>query len=231
MAQKVTNRLIDCLPPEERAHLMSLLHPVPLPVRSPIFEVGAQPRYIHFITSGMASVVTALPGCDAVEVGICGYEGFPEAFHILGPQTMDTRSFMQVDGTGLRMDAKRFREEFESRTPLRQAVLRLVQYQSFITSQLAACNRLHNVDQRLARWLLMVSDRVGSPTMQLTQEFLGEMIGARRATITVAAGALQKAGLIEYRRGLVNILERRKLEGRACECYPVTRKLLNDLYK
>ena len=129
---------------------MSLLHPEPLPVRTPLFHAGEQPRHVHFITSGMASIVTALPGGDAVEVGITGCEGFPEAFHVLGPQTMDTRSFMQMDGAGLRMDSKRFREEFESRTRLRQAVLRFVQYQSFITSQLAACNRLHNVEQRLA---------------------------------------------------------------------------------
>ncbi len=230
MAQNVTNRLIECLPPDDRARLMSQLYPVPLPVRTPLFHVGEQPRYVHFITSGMASVVIALPGGDAVEVGITGSEGFPETSHLLGPQTTDSRSFMQMSGTGLRMDAKRFREEFENRAPLRQAVLRLVQYQSFITAQLAACNRLHDVEQRLARWLLMVSDRVGSPQMQLTQEFLGEMIGARRATITVAAGILQKAGYIEYRRGLVTIKNRPSLESAACECYPITRKLLDDLY-
>lgn len=231
LSQKLTNRLIESLPRSERAHLLTLLIPVPLPVRTPLFHVGEQPRYIHLITSGMASVVTSMPGGDAVEVGLAGCEGFPEAFHILGPQTMDTRSFMQVGGTALRVETKRFREEFEARKPLRDAVLRLVQFQSFITSQLAACNRLHNVEQRLARWLLMVSDRVGSPVVQLTQEFLGEMIGARRATITVMAGNLQRAGLVEYRRGVVNILDHPGLEAAACECYPITRKLLTDLYR
>ena len=231
LAQPLTNRLIDALPSEDRYEMIGLLHPVPMPLRAPLFGLSETPRYVHFITSGIASSVTTLPGGDAVEVGITGREGFAEAFHILGPMTNDTEAFMQVEGTALRMDFKRFREEMNRRPALRDVVLRFVQYQCFMVTQLAACNRLHSVEERLARWLLMVADRLNASSMQLTQEFLAEMIGARRSTVTLAAGALQRSGLIEYRRGQVTVTDRTALEESACECYPVTTKLFATLYQ
>ncbi len=176
-------------------------------------------------------MVATLPGGDAVEVGIVGPEGFPEALHVLGPLTSDTEAFIQVEGTALRMEYKRFREEMQKRTALCDSVLRFVQYECFMTAQLAACNRLHDVEARLAHWLLMVSDRLHANSIQLTQEFLAQMIGARRSTVTLAAGALQRSGLIEYRRGLVTILDRTALEESGCECYPLTRRLFDTLYK
>lgn len=196
-----------------------------------MFEVGEAPRYAHFITSGIASLVNTLPGGEAVEIGLAGREGIPEALHILGPQTGDTRCFMQVEGTALRMEFKRFREIFERDSRVRECVLRYVQYESLITAQLAACNRLHEVEERLARWLLMVCDRIGSANMQLTQEFLAEMIGARRSTVTIAAGALQRSGIIEYKRGKIRVVDRESLEDIACECYPTTKRLFEELYR
>ena len=227
----LTNRLIDALPREERNEVLALLQPVPMPLRAPLFGVGETPRYVHFMTSGIASSVSTLPGGDAVEVGITGREGFAEAFHILGPMTTDSEAFMQVEGTALRMDFKRFREEMSRRPALREMVLRFVQYQCFMTSQLAACNRLHDVEERLARWMLMVADRLNANSMLLTQELLAQMIGARRSTVTLAAGALQRSGLIEYRRGLVTITDRAALMDTACECYPVTTRLFDTLYQ
>jgi CRP-like cAMP-binding protein len=232
LSQLFTNRLIEALPPAIRADFVTHLQPVPLPLRTPLFEVGQTPRYVHFLTSGLASIVTALSGGEAVEVGVSAREGFPEALHLLGPQTGDTRCFMQVEGTALRMDFKRFKEEFERNEVVRNTVLRYVQYESLITAQLVVCNRLHEVEERLARWLLMVADRVGgASTMHLTQEFLAEMIGARRSTVTIAAGALQRSGIIEYSRGRIRIVNRDSLEDAACECYPITRRLFNTLYE
>ncbi|HVG27768.1 MAG TPA: Crp/Fnr family transcriptional regulator [Acidobacteriaceae bacterium] len=201
-----------------------------MPLRAPIFDVGEPPRHVHFITSGMASTVTTLRGGDAVEVAISGREGFPEALHVLGPQTGEIRSFMQVEGTALRMDFKRFVDEFHRNEVLRNLVLRYVQSESLVMAQLSACNRLHEVEERLARWLLMVSDRIESTRMQLTQEFLAEMIGARRSTVTIAAGTLQRSGIIEYSRGKIAILDRTSLTDAACECYPVADRLFTTLY-
>jgi len=226
-----TNRLIESLPPREKTHLLALVQAVPLPLRTPLYEIGETPRYVHFMTSGLASLVTTLRDGEDIQIGIVGRDGFPEALHILGPQTGQTRCFMQVEGTALRMDFKRFQEEFQRNEDLRGLVLRYVQYQSLVTAQLVACNRLHEVEERLARWLLMVSDRLESPTMQLTQEFLADMIGARRSTVTLAAGSLQRSGVIGYRRGKINIVDRESLADAACECFPVIQRLFKNLYR
>ena len=118
---------------------------------------------------------------------------------------------------------------FESLQPLREAIQHSIQNQALILGQLVACNRLHEVEERLARWLLMLEDRVQDDQFHITQEFLAEMLGSRRTTVTMAAGALQRIGLIEYQRGHVHILDRERLEAAACECYPVIRRLTNGL--
>jgi CRP-like cAMP-binding protein len=231
LSHPLTNRLIDALPARERAELLALMQPVALPLRTTLFELGQQPRYVHLITSGLASVVTATPSGQAVEVALSGREGFPEAVSLLGPQFGDTRCFMQIEGTALRMDFRRFREEFERNDVLRTLVLRYVQHEALVTAQIAACNRLHTLEQRLARWLLMVSDRIGDPTMHLTQEFLAEMVGSRRTTVTVAMGVLQRNGLLENRRGRVVLADPIGLRALGCECYPVTQRLFRALYE
>lgn len=230
MAHSPTNLLLEALPLKTKESLMRLLEPLELPLRTVLFEAQAAPKYIHFITSGLASVVTVMSGGDAVEVGFTSREGLAEKVHLLGPQTGMTRCFMQIAGTGLRMDFLRFKELFSRDLFLHRAVLRLVQFEALVLAQLAACNRLHDVEERLARWILMVADRTGKPDMQLTQEFLGEMLGARRSTVNIALGSLQKAGLIEYRRSYIRIESRQNLEDVACECYPIIRKLLLELY-
>lgn len=207
------------------------MQPVALPLRSQLFDVGEPPRYVHLLTSGQASIVAALSGGQMVEVSLVGRDGFPEALHLLGPLSGEMRCFMQVEGTALRMEFRRFKDEFERNETLRNLVLRYVQYGTLITSQLAACNRLHDVEQRLARWLLMVSDRVGDTTMQLTQEFLAEMVGSRRTTVTLAIGNLQRSGIIENQRGRIHIVDPASLQALACECYPVTRRLYQAIYE
>lgn len=211
--------------------MLPQLEAVSLPLRTVLFEPEESPRYVHFITSGMASIVTAMSNGDVAEVGIVNREGMPEALHLLSPASGSTRCFMQIAGSGLRMGFKAFEQNFYQDPTIKKLVLRYAQYQGHILGQLAACNRLHEVEERLARWLLMVQDRVDSPDLHLTQEFLANMLGARRSTVTIMAGTLQRAGLIQYRRGNVTILDRENLENTACECYPVTRRLFAGLYK
>ena len=177
----------------------------------------------------MASLVNYMYEGEAVEVGIVGREGVPEALHLLGPALLQTTCFMQVQGTGLRMKFGDFQQIFEREEGTRKALLRFVQFQSLVLGQVAACNRLHEVEQRLARWLLMASDRTGDSQLRLTQEFLSQMLGARCSTVTLVAGALQGRGLIEYSRGAVRILNREGLEGTACECYGIVQKAMQRL--
>ena len=225
------NLLLDSLPEAIRSSLLARCRPVRLPLRHVLFEAGEYPpRFIHFLTAGIASVVTELADGGTVEVGLVGAEGLAECHHLLGPNPSVTRCFMQVPGEGFRMSFALFESEFMHQPAVRRLVLRYVQYSSQILSQLVACNRLHEVEPRLARWLLMAQDKIHGPNVQLTQEFLAQMLGSRRSTVTVTAGILQRAGLIEYRRGRVNIVDRVGLESAACECYSVTKRLYQTLY-
>ncbi len=221
------NLLLSLLPLEQRSMLMRSLEPVALPLRAVLFEPERAPYHVHFITSGLASIVTYMKEGEAAEVGLIGREGLPEALHLLGPALIQTNCFMQIAGTGLRMRFKDFEQLFQRDKAVRRPVLRYVQFQNLVLSQIAACNRLHEVEERLARWLLMVSDRIGDSELRLTQEFLSQMLGARRSTVTLVAGTLQRSGLIEYSRGHVQILDRAKLESAACECYRITQDALN----
>lgn len=224
------NRLLDSLPEALRDDLVSRLEPVSLPVQTQLFSPQEEPRFVHFLTAGVASVVTAMEGGEGIEVGLIGREGFPERVRVLGPQQSNTRCIMQVDGEGLRMPFRLFRELFVQHPPLMTAVHHFVQADSLMLAQLSACNRLHEVEARLARWLLMVQDRVGFNELHLTQEFLGEMLGTRRSTVNLAAGTLQRAGVITYERGRICIENRSGLEDVACECYAVAARSLRSLY-
>lgn len=225
------NRLLCSIPAPYQEQLLSALEPVPMPVRTWMFEPGELPRYVHFMTSGISSIVTEMRVGEGVEVGLIGREGMPEHLHLLGPETGVSHCFIQVEGTALRMNFRKFRDMFEQTEAIRKPVLRYIQYQSLITGQLAACNKLHGVEERLARWLLMVADRTESLELDLTQEFLAEMLGSRRSTVTLTAGTLQRSELIQYQRGRLRILDRQKLEQVACECLGVTQRLLHNLYK
>ena len=224
------NLLLASLPAAERERLLLLLERVALPLRAPLFEPNVQPRSVHFMTTGIASIVTEMSVGEGVEVGLIGREGLPECLQLLGPQTGPSRCFIQMEGEALRMSFREFQKIFEENAAVRAPLLRYVQYQALVVAQLAACNRLHGMEERLARWLLMVADRAGRPEMELTQEFLAEMLGTRRSTVSLTAGALQQSGLILYRRGRMQILDREKLETVACECLGVTEQLLKDLY-
>ena len=227
----VSNLLLRSLPVEEQEELKRYLEPVALPAKTMLFAPNEVPQHMYLLTSGLASVTVAMEGGDGVEVGMSSHEGLPGSYLMLGKQAGPSRCFMQSPGTGLRIGYKRLEEMFHKLPCLQQRVLEHAQHELLVLQQLSACNRVHNAEERLARWLLMVSDLVGTDQLLLTEEFLSQMLGTRRTTITLIAGILQTAGLIRHRRGTVTILDRERLENAACECYPVTQRLLRGLYQ
>jgi CRP-like cAMP-binding protein len=231
MALPVKNRLLEAYAQEAGSAFLSRFEPVSLPFKTNLFREGERPRYVHFITSGLSSLLATLSEGSEVEVAMTSQEGFPESIFLLGPESAPRDCMMQVGGTGLRMPFREFEAMFEEDAALRRLVLRLVQFQSFMSSQLVACNGQHDAEERLARWLLMVQDRIPEPDLPLTQEFLGQMLGSRRSTVTLAASNLQRAGIIEYHRGHIKVLDRERLIDTSCECYGAIAGLREKLYK
>jgi len=223
--------MLMSMPEDLRESLISRMQQVDLPLETVLYKPGGTPSYAHFMTSGIASVVTFMADGRGAEVGFIGREGLVEGINLLGPAKAPTTAFIQVEGTALRIKFAELQSELFRTTPLLKRVLESVQSQGYMLSQLAACNGLHEIEERLARWLLMVRDRVESDKFRLTQEFLAEMLGTRRTSVTLAAGSLQRSGLIKYSRGNIHILNPDELEKKACECYPVVRNLVNGLYR
>jgi CRP-like cAMP-binding protein len=231
MTPEKSNLLLQALPSPERESLLARMETVSLPIRTVFYEQGEQPEYAHFMTSGIASIVAQASEGNGTEVGLIGREGLVEAVNLLGPAAPPTTAFIQVAGSAQRLRFSELQKYLFTSNALLHRVLESVQCNSFILAQLTACNGLHEIEERLARWLLMVSDRVQSDKFFLTQEFLAEMLGTRRTSVTLAAGNLHRAGLIEYTRGHIHILDRERLQGAACECYPVMRDLAAKLYQ
>ena len=232
MPSPVSNLLLDRLSADTRAQLLRRCQSVSLPSGMHLGRPGEPSPFMYFLTSGICSVVTELANGETVEAGLMGREGLLPTLQLLGSGAdIQTSSLMQVSGTGLRMDFRAFEQEFQATEAINRLVLRYVQYQSLSLSQLTACNRVHEVEERMSRWLLMVADRTGEMEMSLTQEFLATMLGTRRSTVSIVAGTLQRSGLIQYQRGRVTILDRDGLQNSACECYAVMRRLLDSLYQ
>ena len=230
MSAQFSNRLLDSLSPEANQLLRAHALQVDLGLRASLYEAEQTPAYAYFMTSGMASIVTAMEDGSTAEVGIVGREGLIGGMHIIGPAKVYTTAFIQLEGSALRIPLQHLRHAFRSSEEIRDRILEFYQEQTLTVSQIAGCNRLHEADERLARWLLMAADRTGSENLNFTQEFLAMMLGSRRTTVTLTAGALQRAGLIEYSRGRVRILNRENLESAACDCYRITKSLLTNLY-
>ncbi len=224
------NRLLQILSPASRAVLMLSAREIDLPIRSSLFHMSHSPAFVHFLTSGAASVVVTMQEGGSAEVGMIGDEGIVGATALLGSAPMESECFMQIAGAGLRIPLKTMRTAFDNVPEIRMRVLEFLQSQMNISAQLSACNKLHEAEARLARWLLMTSDRIHSDMLNLTQEFLAEMLGSQRTTVALVAGILQRAGHIEYSRGRVRILDRAGLSAVACDCYEVTCKIVEKLY-
>ena len=210
---------------------MRLCAEVDLPLRKMLYEPGIVPAYAYFMTSGIASVVAMMENGGMAEVGLIGREGVVGSFHLLGPAKVSTSCFIQLEATALRIRFADFSNIFRTNEEIRDRVLEFVQEQAVSLSQLAGCNRLHDNEERLARWLLTAQDRTNTDTLHFTQEFLAMMLGARRTTVTLIAGVLQRQGLIKYQRGKVKILKRAELEAASCDCYQITKELYASLYR
>ena len=226
-----TNLLLDALSSANCNRILALAKHVELPLRESLIEPEAELQYAYFITSGIASVVIELAEGGTAEVALIGREGLVGALDMLGPAQTPSRCFIQMPATAYRVPYAALRELFLESEEIRMRILEVVQQQGMAMSQLAACNKLHEAEPRLARWLLMVQDRVEDDTLNLTQEFLAQMLGTQRTTVVMVAGALQRSGMIEYKRGKVKIVSREDLESAACECYGITHRLLKNLYR
>ncbi len=213
------NRLLASLPPRLIEQLGPHLSAVDLPRNRILHNPGRLIDTVYFLEDGVCSLVATMENGTTVEVGIIGREGFVGLPVVLGTGHSLFRSFMQIPGHGFQIKAKLLFELLEASLPLRLSLLRCVQGLLVQSAQTAACNRVHELHQRLARWLLMCHDRVQVDRVLITQEFLASMLGTRRSTVTEAAGVLQRAKIIEYNRGYVTIENRAGLAASACECY------------
>jgi CRP-like cAMP-binding protein len=220
------NRILTALPASERGELFEVVRNVSLPVKTVLFEPGAAIDAIHFPTDGVVSLVTPLQDGAIVEVATIGNEGIV-GVPLVPMGGLAVRAISQVAGHSLRMDARVFLEWSDRSQVFQTLVESYTQALFGQIAQAAACNRLHSSEERLSRWLLMSHDRVGSDDFMITQEFLGQMLGARRSTVSVSAGILQRAGLIHYVRGHVTIVDRAGLEAVSCECYAVIKAELD----
>jgi CRP-like cAMP-binding protein len=218
------NHLIELLPRKDQRHLLAVCDPVELVLSAVLCESGQRTRYAYFPIDATISLVTPIEGKPVLEVGMVGREGMVGAQLVLGVATAPLHAVVQGRGKAWRVAAPEFRHELERSAALQECLNR---YLYVLMSQLAssaACLRFHLIGPRLARWLLMTQDRAHAESFRVTHEFLAYMLGVRRVGITAAAGALQRDGLIEYRRGKLIVLNRRGLEAAACACYSLDRK-------
>lgn len=228
-APTTRNRLLSALPPAILAQLWPRLDPVELVLREVLHAVGKPLTAVYFPEKGYVSMLAYLEDGDAAEVGIIGREGVVGLPLLLGADADDLEAMVQSPGAALRMEAEAFRDSLERIPAFRALLLRYALVHHGQVARTAACNGRHNIDQRLARWLLISHDRADGDSFPMTHEFLSMMLGVRRAGVTVAAGLLQKAGFIHYERGHIEITDRRGLESVACECYGVVRRAQDSL--
>jgi CRP-like cAMP-binding protein len=217
--REVANNLLAALPGKNYRRLRSGLEQVELEFGDVLYEAGQEIRHVYFPGNSLVSLLTVVDHRMALEVGMVGHEGMVGVPLALGAQVSPVRALVQGAGTAMRMESERFRREIRRSPQLQQGVHRYANALMAQVSQTAACNRFHVVVARLARWLLMTRDRLGTGEFRLTQEFLSHMLGVRRVGVTQAARALQARKLIDYNRGNIRILDDKGLEAAACECY------------
>lgn len=224
------NRLLKAFPPADLAQLWPHLEPVELQFRQ-VLQLPEKPMpAAYFVETGMVSMIATLEDGDGAEVGVIGYDGLVGLPLLLDDDHDDLEAFVQGSGSGFRISAEAFQEVLDRLPSLRRLLHRYALVHHGQVARTAACNGRHQTDQRLARWLLMAHDRAEDDTFPITHEMLGMMLAVRRAGISVAAGALQKAGLIRYSAGRITITDRPGLEAASCECYGITRRAWDRLF-
>ncbi len=217
------NHLIELLPKRDAARLLAVCEPVQLALSEVLSESGATTRYVYFPTHSFISLVARVDSHPGLEVGMVGREGMVGVGHVLGVKDSPVRALVQGAGASWRVGAAAFRRELAASAALRHLLLRYVHVLMSQTAASAGCLRFHLIGPRLARWLLMSEDRADSASFHVTHEFLAYMLGVRRVGVTVAAGELQRRGLITYHRGALTVLDRTGLESAACSCYAAGR--------
>ncbi len=218
-SDSVDNRLIEMLPHKERSGLLAGAKLVDLAVGDTLCEPGQPYRYVYFPLSGFISLLATANGHQPLEIGMIGNEGMLGATLVLGIGNAPLRGVVQESGTAMRISASNLRRRLRHSPGLLRAINRYLYVSMTQLSQTAVCTRFHEVEARLVRWLLMTHDRVETDSFHVTHESLADMLGVRRSAVTIAAGMLQRKGLVRYARGNITVLSREGLETAACECY------------
>ena len=202
---------------------------VPMPLGHVLYEPGIQMRHVYFPTTSIVSRLCVMEDGASAEIAVVGNEGIVGVSLFMGGETTPSRAVVQSAGHAYRLKGQLLKDEFYLAGPMQRLLLRYTQALLTQMAQTAVCNRHHSLDQQLCRWLLLSLDRLPSNELIMTQELIANMLGVRREGVTEAAGHLQKAGLIEYHRGHITVLDRSRLEARSCECYAVVKKEFDRL--
>lgn len=218
------NYLLAALPEDERVRLSHSLEPVALTLGEVIYEPDMQMRHVYFPTTAIVSLLCVMENGSSAEIAVVGNEGIVGVSLFMGGETTPSRAVVQSAGRAFWLKGQLLKDEFYSARPMQRLLLRYTQALLTQMAQTAVCNRHHSLDQQFCRWLLLSLDRLPSNELVMTQELIANMLGVRREGVTEAAGNVQKAGLIEYHRGHITVLDRKGLEARSCECYAVVKK-------
>ena len=230
---KSSNLLLAALPANEWQRWKSQVELVDLKLGQVLYESGGKLNYVYFPVDSIVSLLYVLENGSSAEISVVGNEGLVGVSLFMGGETTPSRAVVQSAGKCIRLKAHILKHEFNSSGPVMHLLLRYTQALLTQMTQTAVCNRHHSLDQQLCRWLLLSMDRLPSNHLVMTQELIANMLGVRREGVTEAAGQLQKSGLIKYARGKIEVVDRKGLEARTCECYAVVKKeydrLLPDL--
>jgi CRP-like cAMP-binding protein len=218
------NLLLAAMPSADYQALLPSLEPVEMPLGHSVYESGAPQGFVYFPTSSIVSLLYVLADGATAEIAVTGKDGLVGIALFMGGETTPSRAVVQSAGQGYRLRASLLKKEFERGGALQHLLLRYTQALITQMTQTAVCNRHHSVDQQLCRWLLLTLDRLPGNQLVMTQELIANMLGVRREGVTEAAGKLQEAGLIEYSRGKITVIDRDRLESRVCECYAVVKR-------
>jgi CRP-like cAMP-binding protein len=227
------NQLLAAMPAAEFERLSPYLELVEMPLGDVLYESGARLDHVYFPTTCIVSLLYVLENGASAEIAVVGYEGILGISLFMGGETTPSRAVVQSAGFGYRLKAPLLKQEFNRAGPVLRLLLRYTQALITQMTQTAVCNRHHSVEQQLCRWLLLSIDRLSSNSLKMTQELIANMLGVRREGVTAAAGNLQRAGLIRYNRGRIDVIDRPGLENVVCECYAVVKaefdRLLSDI--
>ena len=220
----IKNRILASLPRRDYQRLLPDLEHIELPLEVTLYKSGDFIEYVYFPSEGVVSLITHMKSGEVIEVGLIGMEGMVGIPVLLGDDIAFEEAIVQIEGSAMRMKSQKLKEGLKkAHNPLLTQLLLYTRTLMKQVTQTAACNRLHTVEERLARWLLMCHDRVEADELSLTQEFISHMLGTRRASVSSAASGLQTTQVIKYSRGHITILNRKRLEECACECYEVAK--------